>query len=88
MNRVEPAHVPGCFKMFNTTGVNRDEPGRMSNTGATPGRYRLIPGTSVAPPGLYRGEPGRMSNTGVNWGDAGAIPAHSGNVRGSTGSLP
>ena len=57
MNRVEPAHVPGCFKMFNTTGVNRDEPGR-------------------------------MSNTGVNRGDAGAIPAHSGNVRGSTGSLP
>ena len=56
-NRVEPAHVPGCFKMFNTTGVNRDEPGR-------------------------------MSNTGVNRGDAGAIPAHSGNVRGSTGSLP
>ena len=55
MNRVEPAHVPGCFKMFN--GVNRDEPGR-------------------------------MSNTGVNRGDAGAIPAHSGNVRGSTGSLP
>ena len=49
--------VPGCFKMFNTTGVNRDEPGR-------------------------------MSNTGVNRGDAGAIPAHSGNVRGSTGSLP
>ena len=36
--------------MFNTTGVNRDELGRMSNTGA--------------------------------------IPAHSGNVRGSTGSLP
>ena len=57
MNRVEPAHVPGCLKMFNTTGGNRDEPGR-------------------------------MSNTGVNRGDAGAIPAHSGNVRGSTGSLP
>ena len=91
MNRVEPAHVPGCFKMFNTTGVNRDEPGRMSNTGVNrpiPGRYRPIPGTSVAQPGLYRDEPGRMSNTGVNRGDAGAIPAHSGNVRGSTGSLP
>ena len=56
-NRDEPAHFPGCFKMFNTTGVNRDEPGR-------------------------------MSYTGVNRGDAGAIPAHSGNVRGSIGSLP
>ena len=54
VNRVEPAHVPGCFKMFNTTGVNRDEPGRTV-------KYR---------------------------GDAGAIPAHSGNVRGSTGSVP
>ena len=63
MNRVEPAHVPGCFKMFNTTVVNRDEPERMSNIGvnrATPGRYRLIPGTSVAPPGLYRDKPCAM----------------------------
>ena len=57
MNRVEPALVPGCFKMFNTTGA-------------------------------YRESPARMSNTGVNRGDAGAIPAHSGNVRGSTGTLP
>ena len=57
MNRVEPGHAPGCFKMFNTTEVNRDELGR-------------------------------MSNTGVNWGDAGAIPAHSGNIRGSTGVSP
>ena len=66
-NRDEPAHVPGCFKMFNTTGVSRDEPGWMSNTGvnrcdagATPGRYRLIPGTIVAPPGLYRDKPCAM----------------------------
>ena len=36
-NRVEPAHVPGCLKMFNTSGVNRDEPGRMSNTGVNRG---------------------------------------------------
>ena len=35
MNRVEPAHVPGCFKMFKmfkTTGTHREEPGRLSNT--------------------------------------------------------
>ena len=59
LNRVAslPSHVPGCFKMFNTTGVNRVESGR-------------------------------MPDTGVNQGDAGAIMAHSGNVRGSTGSLP
>ena len=24
MNRVEPAHVPGCFKMFKTTGTHRE----------------------------------------------------------------
>ena len=32
MNRVEPAHVPGCFKMFKTTGTHRELPGRLSNT--------------------------------------------------------
>ena len=32
MNRVEPAHVPGCFKMFKTTGTHRESPGRLSNT--------------------------------------------------------
>ena len=36
-NRDEPSDVPGCFKMFNTTGVNRDEPGRMANTGVNRG---------------------------------------------------
>ena len=56
-NRDEPALVPGCFKMFNTTVVNREEPGRMSNTGVNRGDAGAIPahtGTSVAPPGLYR----------------------------------
>ena len=46
MNRVEPALVPGCFKMFNTTVVNREEPGRMSNTGVNrgdTGSYRERP---------------------------------------------
>ena len=33
MRRVEPAHVPGCFKMFKTAGTHRavkyrDKPGR------------------------------------------------------------
>ena len=32
MNRVKPAHVPGCFKMFKTTGTHREQPGRLSNT--------------------------------------------------------
>ena len=32
MNRVEPAHVPGCFKMFKITGTHREQPGRLSNT--------------------------------------------------------
>ena len=63
MNRVEPAHVPGCFKMFNVTRVNRDEPGRMSNTGvnrAEAGATPVIPGRSLAPPGLYRDKPCAM----------------------------
>ena len=24
LNRVKPAHVPGCFKMFKTTGTHRE----------------------------------------------------------------
>ena len=24
MDRVEPAHVPGCFKMFKTIGTHRE----------------------------------------------------------------
>ena len=65
MNRVEPAHVPGCFKMVKTTGTHREyNRGRLSNTvinrvdagsnrvstGTASGRYRRIPGTSVSPP--------------------------------------
>ena len=51
MNRVEPAHAPGCFKMFNTTEVNRDELGRMSNTGVNWGDT----GSFREHPWLHRG---------------------------------
>ena len=64
LNRVKPAHVPGCFKMFKTTGTHREQPGRLSNTvinredagsnrvstGTASGGYRRNPGTSVSPP--------------------------------------
>ena len=48
----EPAHVPGCFKMFNTTGANRGEPGRISRTGVNRGDAVAIPAHSVAPTGV------------------------------------
>ena len=32
LNRVEPAHVLGGFKMFKRTGTHREYPGRLSNT--------------------------------------------------------
>ena len=66
LNRVEPANVPGCFKMFKTTGTHREYmlPGRLSNTvinredagsnrvstGTASGRNRRNPGTTVSPP--------------------------------------
>ena len=37
MNRVEPAHVPGCLKMFKTTGSNREGCQIPWKTGTTPG---------------------------------------------------
>ena len=61
MNHVEPAHVPGCFKIFSITGVNWDEPGRMTTTGVNRGDTGCHwTGTSVAPPGLYRDKPCAM----------------------------
>ena len=64
MNRVEPAYVPGCFKMFKTTGTHREEPARLSNTvvnwddagsnfvssWTASRRYWRILGTSLSPP--------------------------------------
>ena len=64
LNRVEPAHVLGGFKMFKTTETHQEYPERLSNTvinredagrnrvstGTASGRYRRSPGTSVSPP--------------------------------------
>ena len=70
MNRVEPAHVPGCFKMFNTTGVNRDEPGRMSNTGVN----RDEPGR-MSNTGVNRGDAGAIpAHSGNVRGSTGSLP--------------
>ena len=43
---------PVVFKMFNKTGANRDEPGRMSRTGVNRGDAVAIPAHSMAPPGV------------------------------------
>ena len=40
MIQLEPADSPGCFKMFNTTGGQRESPGRIFK----PAQYRAIPG--------------------------------------------
>ena len=45
MNRVEPAHVPGCFKMF-----NRDSPGVIGKAV----KYRDKPGRRREQPCLHR----------------------------------
>ena len=60
MNRVDPAHVPGCFKMFNTIGANQDEPERMSRTGINRGDAVAIPTHSVPHPCLYHDIPAAM----------------------------
>ena len=43
--------------LFNTTGANRDRPGRMSRTGVDRGDAVAIPAHSVAQPCLYRDIP-------------------------------
>ena len=56
-NRVEPAHVTGCFKMFNITRAHRVSPGRVSRTRVNQGDAVAIPAhlrTSGSPSGLYR----------------------------------
>ena len=60
MNRVDPAHVPGCFKMFNTTGPNQDEPGSMSRAGVNRGDAVAVPAHFMAPPCQYRDIPATM----------------------------
>ena len=80
MNRVEPAHVPGCFKTFNKTGAHGDEPRRMSRTGVNWGAAVAIPAHSVAPQCLYRNIPaamktpvlGRYSHDGATMTNVGA----------------
>ena len=57
MNRVGPAHVPGCFKMFKNnrglTGSNREDCQIPWKTGTTPG-------ATVSPPGRRRGDTGAI----------------------------
>ena len=46
MNRVEPAHVSGCFKIFNASGTHRESSGRMSKSGISRGNAVAIPAHS------------------------------------------
>ena len=78
-NRVEPAHFPGCFKMFYTTEANRDEPGMMSRAGVNRGDALAIPAQSVAPPCLYLDMPAAMktvSNGGAPFCTGGDTVLH------------
>ena len=43
MNRVKPAHVPGCFKMFKTSGTHRGVTGKAVKYRDKPGRRREQP---------------------------------------------
>ena len=61
MNRVEPAHVPGSLKCLIQPALTWKY---VKNRGK-PGRYRLILGTSVSPPGLYRDKLCMMKTPGV-----------------------
>ena len=49
MNRVEPAHVPGCFKCLKQPGVT----GKPWKSGTTPG-------ATVSPTGRRRGDTGAI----------------------------
>ena len=56
MNRVEPAHVPGCFKCLKHPGhtrSNREGCQIHRKTGTTPG-------ATVSPPGRRRGDTGAI----------------------------
>ena len=65
MNRVEPAHVPGCFKMFKTTGTHREGCQIPWLTGSPPGQRRGDTGAFGEHPCLHRDKPCAMKTPGM-----------------------